>query len=318
MFTRRDWIRTAGRAALVTAVGGRREARAEMPAVHAAAPSSGPAYCFFSKHLPDLGWSDLGRAVKDAGFDGVDLTVRANGHVLPEKAANDLPRALEAIKAHGVTVPMVTTELTSATDPNARPLLEAAASNGVRYFKAGYWHYAQNGDVRSQVAAVGEALRGLAALAREYGIEMGFHNHAGYVGAALWDIAPAIDKLDPQWAGFYYDPRHAVAEGGGGAWKAATALVSSRLKMVAVKDFFWQKTQKGWTIQNCPLGEGMVDWSAIGAALSAAKFSGPISVHLEYEIPGATAQERTKRTLDAAIKDVAFARRSLQVPRTSA
>ena len=43
---------------------------------------------------------------------------------------------------------------------------------------------------------------------------MGFHNHAAYIGAALWDIAPAIDRLDPRWAGYYFDPRHAVAEGG--------------------------------------------------------------------------------------------------------
>jgi sugar phosphate isomerase/epimerase len=318
MLTRRDWIRTTGQAALVTVVGEPRGADAGARPVSAAAPGSGPAFCLFSKHLPDLGWSDLGRAVKDAGFDGVDLTVRAKGHVLPEKAATDLPRALEAIKTQGVSVPMVTTELKSASDPTARPILKAAAGNGVRYFKAGYWLYSPNGDVRAQVAAVGEDLRGLAALAREHGIEMGFHNHAGYVGAALWDIAPAIDKLDPQWAGFYYDPRHSVAEGGGGAWKAATALVSSRLKMVAVKDFFWQKTQKGWTIQNCPLGEGMVDWSAVASALSAAKFSGPISVHLEYEIPGSTPEERTKRTIEAAVKDLAFARRTLQTTRTAA
>ena len=46
---------------------------------------------------PSLDWSDLGRAVKDTGFDGVDLTVRPGGHVLPERAADDLPRAIEAI-----------------------------------------------------------------------------------------------------------------------------------------------------------------------------------------------------------------------------
>jgi L-ribulose-5-phosphate 3-epimerase len=318
MLTRRDWIRTTGQAALLTAVGGSRAAGAETAPLVAGAPDAAPSLCFFSKHLPDLEWSDLGRAVKDAGFDGVDLTVRAKGHVLPEKAATDLPRALDAIKAHGVTVPMVTTELKSANDPTARPLLKAAASNGVRYFKVGYWLYTPNGDVRAQVASVGEDLRGLAALAREYGIELGFHNHAAYVGAALWDIAPAIDKLDPKWAGFYFDPRHAVAEGGGGAWKAAMALVSSRLKMVAIKDFFWEQTPKGWRIHDCPLGEGMVDWSAVASALSAAKFTGPISLHLEYDIPGATPQERTKRTLDAAIKDLGYARRSLQITRTPA
>jgi sugar phosphate isomerase/epimerase len=295
-----------GQAASVAAIA--RRAGVAAQAAPAAAPDERPAFCLFSKHLPELGWDDLGRAVREAGFDGVDLTVRANGHVLPERAADDLPRAIEAIRKHGVAVPMITTELTSAAQPGAKALLQAAARGGVRYFKAGYWRYTTSPDVRAQLAAAGQALGGLAALARDCGIEMGFHNHAGYIGAALWDIAPAIDRLDARWAGYYYDPRHAVAEGGGGAWKAATHLVVPRLKMVAVKDFFWQKGAQGWRIENCPLGEGQVDWTWIGSALRDARFAGPISVHLEYEIPGSTPQERTRRTLEAARRDLAVAR----------
>jgi L-ribulose-5-phosphate 3-epimerase len=238
--------------------------------------------------------------------------VRPGGHVLPERAADDLPRAIDAIRSQGSAVAMVTTDLTSASSPVAKPLLQAAARSGVRYFKTGYWRYTASPDVRAQVAAAGEALTGLAALARDCGIELGFHNHAGYIGAALWDISPAMDRLDPQWAGYYFDPRHAVAEGGGGAWKAATHLVAPRLKMVALKDFYWVKAEKGWRIENCPMGQGMVDWTWVGSALREARFSGPVSLHFEYEIPGATPQERTRRTLDAAIKDLTFARRFME------
>src|SRR5215213_6799677 len=39
----------------------------------------------FSKHLAELAWADLGQAVRQAGFDGVDLTVRPGGHVLPAR-----------------------------------------------------------------------------------------------------------------------------------------------------------------------------------------------------------------------------------------
>jgi L-ribulose-5-phosphate 3-epimerase len=306
MWTRRDWMRAAGQAAMAAAV--------TAPAATASAtgrrdsePGAGPLFCLFSKHLPELAWDDVGRVVKENGFDGVDLTVRPKGHVLPERAAEDLPRAVEAIRSHGLAVPMITTDLTSAALPHARLLLEAAAGSGVSYFKTGYWQY-RSADVRGEVAAVGRALAGLAALASTCGIELGFHNHAGYVGAALWDIAPAIDRLDPRWAGFYFDPRHAVAEGGGGAWKAATHLVMPRLKMVALKDCVWQKGADGWRIENCPLGEGLVDWPWFGATLRAARFRGPISIHLEYEIPGATPAERIDRTLAAARRDLAFAR----------
>ena len=266
-------------------------------------------FLFFSKHLAELGWSDVGRAVKDAGFDGVDLTVRGGGHVLPERAAEDLPRAIDAIRAHGVTVPMVTTELTSAASPTAKPILQAAAKSGVRYFKTGYWRFTGAPDVRAQVAATGAALVDLTALARDCGIELGFHNHNAYIGAALWDIAPAMERLDPKWAGYYFDPRHAVAEGGGGAWKGMTHLVLPRLKMMAFKDFYWKKGPKGWEIEDCPMGEGMVDWAWVGKTIASAGFAGPISLHFEYEIPGNTAAERTRRTLDAAVKDLAFSRK---------
>lgn len=281
----------------------------------AAAQTNAPrtrTYCLFSKHLPDLNWSDVGKEAKAAGFAGVDLTVRAGGHVLPERAVDDLPRALDAIRAHGLSVPMITTDLTSAASPLARPLLTTAARHGVAFFKTGYWRYTAARDVRAQVDAASQAIAGLAALAAECGIVMGVHNHAGYIGGALWEIAPAMDRLDPSSAGYYFDPRHAVAEGGGGTWKAAANMVAPRLKMVALKDFVWEKTAKGWQPRDCPLGEGMVDWAWFAAALRDATFAGPISLHLEYEIAGATAAERTRNTLTAAVRDLGAAKRVLE------
>ncbi len=294
--TRRELLREAGLVALAVGVSPRLT-------FGGMAPAASP-FCLFSKHLPELNWSDLGAAVKDAGFDGVDLTVRPQGHVLPERAADDLPRAIDAIRAKGVTVPMITTELTDPSSPLAKPLLQAAARAGVRYFKTGYWRYSASPDVRAQVAKTTADLRGLTALARECGIELGFHNHAAYIGAALWDIAPAIDGLDQKWAGYYFDPRHAVAEGGAGAWKSATHLVLPRLKMIALKDFRWNKSSKGWIVENCPMGEGMVDWPWVSTAIKTSGFTGPISLHLEYEIPAGT-----RHTLDAARRDLALAKK---------
>ena len=116
-----------------------------------------------------------------------------------------------------------------------------------------------------------------------------------------------MDKLDPKWAGYYFDPRHAVAEGGGGAWRAAARLVAPRLKMVALKDFRWTRSDAGWLIEDCPLGEGQVDWKFVGASLREAKFTGPVSLHLEYKIP-----EGTQHTLAAAKRDLKVARRILE------
>jgi sugar phosphate isomerase/epimerase len=266
--------------------------------------------CLFSKHLPLLDARNLGRTVKRLGFDGVDLTVRPKGHVEPARVLEDLPPFVEGIRDEGVAVPMITTDLHSDREPAARPTLETAAKLGIPFFKTGYYYY-KFADVRQELAAAAGQLRSLAALSATCGVKLGFHNHTGYVGGLVWDIAPAFDTLDPKWAGYYFDVRHAVAEGGDAGWRSAFGVVAPRLFMIAVKDFHWEKTPKGWRQKNCPLGEGMVDWPRYFRMLAAAKFHGPLSLHLEYDLPGGAPEEMQKHILDAAAKDLAFVRAGL-------
>ncbi len=82
-------------------------------------------------------------------------------------------------------------------------------------------------------------------LAGEHKIAMGLHNHSGnYIGEAVWDTWAMIYDLDPRWTGFYYDPGHAAIEGGLGGHDVSLRLALPRLKMVAVKDFFWRKDRR--------------------------------------------------------------------------
>jgi L-ribulose-5-phosphate 3-epimerase len=261
-----------------------------------------PQLVVFSKHLPDLNYEELGKTAKELGFDGVDLTVRPKGHVLPERAAEDLPRAVETLRKHGLSVPMITTEITSATDPAANPILRTAASLGIPFFKPGYWKYT-TGPVEARVKEVGAEVRRLAMLAAEHRIAMGLHNHSGaYVGEAVWDTWEMIRDLDPRWTGFYYDPGHAAIEGGLGGHDVSMQLALPRLKMVAVKDFIWRKEAGGWKPVWCPMGEGAVDWKTALGTLKEAGYSGPISVHAEYQ---------TKDMVASLRKDLAFLRTAL-------
>jgi sugar phosphate isomerase/epimerase len=265
-------------------------------------PASRPTICFFSKHLPELKWGALGRALREAGFGGVDLTVRRAGHVLPERAAEDLPRAVEEIRAGGIDVPMITTELTSASDPTARPILSTAARLRIPFFKLGYWRYGSEDPEKTVKQAQADA-RGLAALAAEYGITAGFHNHAGRVGLAGWDGKAVLQDLDPKWIGYYYDAQNATQEGAVAGWEVALRLALPRLKMAACKDFYWAKTNGKWAPVECALGEGMVNWSKVFALLASVRFTGPLSIHQEY-----TPADR----LTAARKDLEFVKQQLQ------
>src|SRR5437879_6848432 len=97
--------------------------------------------CLFSKPLPGMDWRRLAQAAKSLGFGGIDLTVRRGGHVQPERAAEDLPKAVVAIREEGLDVPMITTELTSADDPAARVIFSTAAKLSIPFFKPGYYQY---------------------------------------------------------------------------------------------------------------------------------------------------------------------------------
>jgi len=299
--TRRRFIQTAAAAGTLAAVWPPR-------ASAAAAPGFRGTLCFFSKHLPRLDARGLARALGPLGFGGVDLTVRPGGHVDPKRVAADLPGFVSGIRDAGLTVPMITTALTSAADPAAAPTLQTAAALGIPYLKPGYYLYTF-ADVRKERDGAGEQLRSLAGLAAATGVRLGFHNHAGYIGGNVWDVAAIIDSLDPKTVGYYFDVRHAVVEGGDGGWREAFNIAAPRLFMIALKDFYWEKTAAGWRQQNCPMGAGMVNWKAYFALLAKADFHGPVSLHLEYDVPGATDAEREANTLAAAAQDFAFVKK---------
>src|SRR4051794_43589 len=85
----------------------------------------------FSKHLQWApAYDDMAEFAAEAGFDGVDLTVRAGGHVLPERVASDLPRAVGAVRKAGLQVPMITAGIVDAESPHAEEILRTASVLG--------------------------------------------------------------------------------------------------------------------------------------------------------------------------------------------
>src|SRR5438874_6095098 len=155
---------------------------------HAAPPSGaspGPfrgTLCLFSKPVPQLNWRELAQSAKDVGFGGIDLTVRRGGHVLPERAVTDLPQAVAAIRDTGLEVPMITTELVTADDPTARTILGTASKLSIPFLKPGYYYY-RFVSVLKELEEAGQKFRGLVELAAKHGVQVGYHNHDGYVGA---------------------------------------------------------------------------------------------------------------------------------------
>lgn len=270
--------------------------------------------CLFTDHLDDFGYSyaELAEMLAPLKIAGPDLTVRGGGVVLPERVVEELPKAAAAFKDRGMAIPMITTSLTKPGDPHARPTLATMNKLGIGYYKLGYYHYRDLADWESDLAATRKELAGLIELGREFGVHAGFHNHSGAgIGGALWDAWELLAPLAPVAVGFYFDPAHASIEGAKHAWKLNLQRISPRLSMVAIKDYVWEKTSRGWQTRWCPLGEGMVDWPDVFRQLARFPFPGPLSIHIEYDPGGSTRSERIDNSLAAAQRDLAFVRKHL-------
>lgn len=270
----------------------------------------------FSKMLQEFSVAEAARRIKELGFDGVDLTVRPKGHVEPENVGLALPEALKAIRDQGLSVPMITTGITSADDPAAEPTMAAAVHEDIRYLKLGYWRAPRGGLVEA-IEQTRRDLDGLSKLAEKYHVTLGVHNHsgAGYVNcqpAVIWML---LKDRDPSRIAAYFDPGHAAVEGGDGGGRQGLELLGPSIRMVAVKDFGWKsepgKLKAKWNSQLVPLREGLVPWPEVFATLKALKFDGPISLHSEYQGSHSWRDLTTPELIAQTAADLAFVRELL-------
>jgi hypothetical protein len=86
------------------------------------------------------------------GFDGVDLTVRAKGHVLPERVVEDLPKAVGAVRKAGLEVNIISTDIADANDPSTEKILKTASSLGISTYRTGWFTYQKNLDIPANIA----------------------------------------------------------------------------------------------------------------------------------------------------------------------
>src|SRR4051794_264213 len=135
-------------------------------------------FVLFTDNLSDLSIRDACRAAKRAGFDGLDLTLRPGGHVLPQNAAAGLAAAHQIAEEEQMTIAMVSTAINGVDTPHAEAVIEAA-HHRISRFKLGYWRYEPFGSVLVQLDAARRKLEGVIGLCERYGIRPCVHIHSG-------------------------------------------------------------------------------------------------------------------------------------------
>jgi L-ribulose-5-phosphate 3-epimerase len=252
----------------------------------------------FSKCLHWLGYDEMAAAMSGLGFDGIDLTVRPDGHVVPERVEEDLPAAVKAAQKAGIQITMMTTAITDPEDPLTERILKTAGSLGIRHYRMGWYFYDEKQSIEGSLKMAEEKLRKLAALNKKYSISGEYQNHSGaggngiYMGGAIWDIAGILKKIDSEWLGFQYDIYHATVEGTN-TWPAGMRNIAPFIRTMDIKNFRWFEKDGKWGHESVPLDQGLVDYKKFFALVKKVNISCPLSLHYEYPLGGAEKGSKT-------------------------
>jgi sugar phosphate isomerase/epimerase len=242
----------------------------------------------FVKHVQDAGIDRAAARMRELGFDGMDLTVRSNGSILPCNVKRELPVAVKLIQSHGLEVPLLTTNIVRADD-EAAAIFQTASSLGIREIKLGYHKYESFGSFKANLAQMHRDLDTIEKLAIAHKIRANLHIHSNdhmtAQSAIVWHL---IKDRQAKAIGAYVDPGHMTVEGGRDGWRQGLDLLGERITLVAVKDLAWEAAPDAdlgkprWKPRVVPLREGIVAWPNVFACLRQMNFNGWVSMHSEY------------------------------------
>lgn len=228
---------------------------------------------FFEKYTPD----QLAQTADEMDLH-IELTVRPDGHVKPDAAADELPRYVEALAKKNRRILVVAASFIRPDEPHLEKVLRASRALGIRHYRHRGFKYDLKKPIKPQLANFRSMARDLAAIHRSVGITGLYQNHAGadYVGAAIWDIDYVLDDIAPQDFSLALDTRHLLVEQGR-AWPSAVSMIAPRVGSLFVKSFKWDRDR---TVET-PLADGIVPKTMVDRIV-ASHAALPVCLHVEH------------------------------------
>jgi L-ribulose-5-phosphate 3-epimerase len=286
MLNRRTFVKRAG----AFSIGAMVAPSLSLPSVYAKERDK---VSVFSKNLQWLHYRELGNVAAEIGFDGVDLTVRPGGHIVPENAEKELGDAVKSIRAAGSDVFTIVTAINDADEKYTEAILRSASTLGIRYYRLNWFSYDDSISINKNLDVFTKRVERLENINRRFQIHGAYQNHAGAsFGASVWDLHSVLKNFDPTFIGCQFDVRHASVEGFN-SWVNDFRLIAPYVKSYNVKDFHWVSDTGKATAASVALGSGTVDLKKFFELKNDLGVSGPASLHFEYPLGGAESGERT-------------------------
>jgi sugar phosphate isomerase/epimerase len=275
-------------------------------------------FVLFTDNLADLTVHQACDEAKRAGFDGLDLTVRPGGHVLPENAEMGLAEAKREAESVDMVIPMISTGVTNVDSPHAEAIFAAAAHYGARRVKLGYWDYQPFGKAAEQIDRARGKLERIIKLGRKYHVLPCVHCHSGRFVASGGPLLYLVLKdFDPKDVGAYVDPMHMSIEGARAVWEIGLDLLAPWIALVGIKNYRWlpgvrdAQGQQRYRWEYCPLADGQAPLPEFLGFLKRLHYDGIVSFHSEYKGESSFRRLNTPELLVQSGKDLAYVKHLL-------
>jgi sugar phosphate isomerase/epimerase len=261
-----------------------------------------PPVAVFGKIFQELNldFEQSAQTAAEAGLDGLDCAVRPKGEVLPERAAEQLPRYVDALARHELRLLLLTTEIRDVDSPHAREILSTGKKLGAADYRMGYWMHQPEVPAKTLRAEIRAKLKDLAAMNAELGVCALMQNHSSWSGEGRGPAGGDLDELfdlvkdfDPRRIGVAFDLGHAIIVHGD-AWRGRFEKLKPHIRAVYVKDV--RRPDRF-----VPFGQGEFGRSGFFPLLARMNYSGPLSLHVEY--PWAPQGKKTRTALAAVLKE---------------
>jgi sugar phosphate isomerase/epimerase len=246
----------------------------------------------------NLNFEDAAAVTAEAGLDGVDCPVRPDGEILPERAAEEMPRYVAALRQRSLDMPLLTTAITSTGSPHTGEILRTAKRLGVQFYRLGFIQRQAAVPAEKQCQDVKAQLMDLAALNQQIGIGAIVQNHSpagrAYLGGNLTELCDIVQGFDPAQIGVAFDIAHALVVHGD-QWRAHFERLKRYVKVVYVKDV---TRDKRWV----PFGQGVIGGLGYFKLLRQMGYRAPISLHVEFDW-SEKGKPKTRAALVKALRD---------------
>jgi len=240
----------------------------------------------FTKIFPKDNLQELAQRVKKMGFQGIEYPFRADYQVEMEKAPQDLPLLVEAMKSEDIEITVATANFHENSSSKVEAFYEAVGVAGIPFIRPDY--YDSGGlDYWSQLQAARKKLESLAKLSAKYGPKTLLHNHRGsLLTCSCLGARMLADTCSPKNVGIYIDFAHLSLNGE--PPEMALGICSEYLSLVGVKANHYvagERSENGdlqYKVEFVPLKDGITDWTQAIGLLKKIKYTGPYVFHAEY------------------------------------